>query len=415
MRVLVVGGGGREHAIAWKVSQSPYVDEVYCAPGNGGTELEEKCINVDITDIDKLADFAYKEKIGLTVVGPEVPLVDGIVEKFREKKLKIFGPAKEAARLEGSKAYSKDFMKKYGVKTAAYEVFTDFELAEKYIETCEYPVVIKADGLAAGKGVIICHEKKEAEEALKDLMINDVFNGSGKKVVVEEFLTGVEASILSVTDGKTIIPLLSAKDHKTIYENNQGPNTGGMGAISPNPYCTEKVIEQFKKDIMEPTLKGIQAEGLDYKGIIFFGLMINEKGTYLLEYNVRMGDPETQSVLPLMKSDFTDVMLKAVEGRLSEAKIEWEEGYCCNVVAAAGGYPMKYNKGDNINGITDCEGKVFIAGAKFDGALVTNGGRVLCVANKGKTLEEAIEATYADIKKIDFKDMYYRKDIGKIY
>lgn len=413
MKVMVIGSGGREHAIAWKLSQSGQVDKIYCAPGNGGTELENKCENINLNSDDELLNFALQNNVDITVVGPEAPLVSGIADKFTAQGLKIFGPCKKAAMLEGSKAFSKEFMKKYGVKTASYEVFEHAEDSIEYLKTSSYPIVIKADGLAAGKGVIICSNFKEASEAVNEFMVNDKLKGAGKKLIIEEFLEGMEASILAVTDGKTIIPLMSAKDHKTIFEENKGPNTGGMGAISPNPYCTLKVLKDFKKDIMEPTIEGIKKEGMKYIGIIFFGLMINEKGVYLLEYNVRMGDPETQAVLPLMESDLMDVIMHSIDGNLQDYDIKWKDKYACSVVAASHGYPGKYDTGFAIEGINTDGSKVFVAGARMeDGTLKTSGGRVLAVTALGDTSEEARRNAYASIDKINFKGMYYRKDIG---
>lgn len=413
MKFLVIGSGGREHAIAWKLAQSPMVDKVYCAPGNAGTLFEEKCVNVGVTKIDELIDFVKTEKVDVTFVGPEAPLVDGIADKFKAEWLKIFGPCKAAAMLEGSKAYAKEFMKKYGVKTAEYAVFEDYDKAALYLKSCSYPAVIKADGLAAGKGVVIAKDNEEASKALKDFMINDIFKGSGKKVVIEEFLEGVEASILSITDGKTIIPFVSAKDHKCIFDGDLGPNTGGMGVISPNPYCSSEVLKEFREYILEPTMRGIKEEGMDYTGVIFFGIMITKKGPYLIEYNVRMGDPETQAVLPLMKSDFADLILHAVDGKLDKFDLEWFPGASCCIVAASGGYPGEYKTGIEINGTDDVMGKTFIAGAKYaDGLLRTAGGRVLSVVSRGFNLEEARVRAYEDIERISFEGIYYRRDIG---
>ncbi|MBM7870882.1 phosphoribosylamine--glycine ligase/phosphoribosylformylglycinamidine synthase [Clostridium pascui] len=415
MKVLVIGNGGREHAIAWKIAQSPLVHKIYCAPGNGGTALEKKCINLNINKNEEILKFAKENDINITIVGPEVPLVDGIVDMFKEASLKIFGPSKEAAALEGSKAYAKNFMKKYGIKTAAYEVFENASGSIEYLKSCSYPIVIKADGLAAGKGVAICQSFEEAKTCIESFMIEDVFEGAGSKVVIEEFLEGVEASILAITDGETMIPFLSAKDHKTIYEDNKGPNTGGMGVISPNPYCTNEVLESFIENIMNPTLKGFSEENMDYIGIVFFGIMITKKGVYLLEYNVRMGDPETEAVLPLMESDFMELIMCALNKSLNNYKITWKDKHSCCVVAASGGYPAKYETGFEINGVNDTEGKVFIAGAKFEeNALLTSGGRVLCVTASGDTLEEARSNAYNEIKKVNFEGMYYRKDIGKV-
>jgi phosphoribosylamine--glycine ligase len=413
MNILIVGSGGREHAIAWKVAQNGYVGKIYCAPGNGGTSLENKCENINITNIDELVNFAEEKDVNLTIVGPEVALTEGIVDKFKEKGLRIFGPSEEAALLEGSKAYSKNFMKKYGVKTAEYEVFEDVDKALEYLKKCEYPIVIKADGLAAGKGVVICEDYKCAEKNIVDFMVKDVFNGSGKRVVIEEFLEGPEASILSITDGEVVIPFISAKDHKQIYDGGKGPNTGGMGAIAPNPYVNNEVLEAFISNIMEPTLKGIREEKLDYIGIIFFGVMITKKGPYLLEYNVRMGDPETQAVLPLMESDFVELINAALDKKLSTFKLKWREGASCCVVAASKGYPGEYEKGYEINGIDKVE-RYFAAGVREeDSKLKTSGGRVLAVEALGRSLEKAIEKAYEEIEKINFEGIYYRKDIGK--
>ncbi len=413
MKLLLLGSGGREHAIAWKLAKSPKVSKIYVAPGNGGTAIEDKCENINITDLDELVTFAKENNIYLTVVGPEDPLTKGVTDKFKEAGLRIFGPDKAGAELEGSKSFSKEFMKKYNVKTAEYEVFTEIDKALKYVENCSYPVVIKADGLAAGKGVAICETKEDAISALKAYMIDDIFKGAGQKVVIEEFLDGVEASILSITDGKTIIPFISAKDHKQIFDGGKGPNTGGMGVLAPNPYVTEDVMKDFEENIMNNTLKGIQAEGFDFKGIIFFGLMICEKGTYLLEYNVRMGDPETQSVLSLMESDLFEVIEAAMNEKLSEIKVEWKDEVCINVVLASGGYPGEFKKGYEISIDDSIKDNVFLAGATFeDNVLKTSGGRVLSVIGRGKTLEEAREEAYANVKLVNFKDSYYRTDIG---
>lgn len=414
MKILIIGNGGREHAIAWKAATSPLVDRIYCAPGNGGTYFENKCENINLSKIDDLLKFALDKEIDLTIVGPEIPLVDGIVDRFKEKGLKIFGPSREAAKLEGSKSFAKSFMNKYGVKTAWHRDFDDSQAALDFLSGCDYPVVIKADGLAAGKGVVICSTIGDARQTIEDFMVKDIFKGSGKKVIVEEFLEGVEASILSITDGKTIIPFISAKDHKSIYEGNAGPNTGGMGAIAPNPYVTNEVMGSFEKDIMIPTLMGIQKENMDYRGIIFFGIMITAKGVYLLEYNVRMGDPETQAVLPLMESDFVELILAAIDDRLDSYKLKWFDSYSCCVVAASKGYPGNYETGFNITGINDVKNKIFIAGAKEEQTImVTSGGRVLAASALGKTLDEAIDNAYRDIEKVQFDGIYYRKDIGK--
>ncbi|MEI0701901.1 phosphoribosylamine--glycine ligase [Brachyspira intermedia] len=416
MKILVIGSGAREHAICNNLLKNEKVSKVYCAPGNAGTAKEKNCENVKISTIDEILNFAKKESIDLTIVGSEEMLVYGIVDKFEENGLKIFGPNKQAAILEGSKAYAKDFMKKYGVKTAEYEVFTDNNKANEYLDKCSYPIVIKASGLALGKGVLICQDKEEAKNALEDIMVKKIFKDAGNEVVIEEFLEGVEASILSVTDSNIIIPFISAKDHKKVGDNDTGNNTGGMGVISPNPYYTKEAEELFIKDILEPTLKGIKAEKMSFAGIIFFGLMITKKGVYLLEYNVRMGDPETQAVLQLLETDYLSIIESAMKRELSTLNIKWKNKHACCVVMASGGYPASYNKGYKIEGIDKINGQCFIAGAKLDenNNIITDGGRVLNVVNIADSLEEARKLTYADIEKIDFKDKYYRKDIGLI-
>ena len=420
MKILIVGAGGREHAIAWKLAQNKNIEKIYIVPGNAGSKLIDIAENVELGSIREYIEFAKNNNIDLTIVGSEELLVQGIVDEFKKNNLKIFGPDKKAAILEGSKVFSKDFMRKYGIKTADYKVFDNPDEAEKYLKNCEkekFPIVIKASGLAAGKGVIIAQNLKEAEEAVKEIMIDKKFSSSGNQIVIEEYLEGKEASILSFTDCNVILPLLSAKDHKKIGENETGLNTGGMGVISPNPYVTDEIFEEFKKNIMNPTLRGIREEGMDFEGVIFFGLMITKKGLYLLEYNMRMGDPETQAVLPLMETDLLELLEKSFDKRLSEAKIKWKPLHSCCVVAVAGGYPEKYNKGDVIFGI-DSIGKngelIFICGAKKeDNNFITSGGRVLNIVGFGKTLEEAQNSAYKAIKNINFENMYYRKDIGE--
>ncbi|MGG7076968.1 phosphoribosylamine--glycine ligase [Clostridium sardiniense] len=413
MNILLIGSGGREHALAWKLAKSERVNKIYVAPGNGGTANLEKCTNIDITDIEELIKFSKDNNIDLTVVGPEEPLIKGIVNRFKEEGLRIFGPEKSGAELEGSKSFSKDFMKKYGVKTAEYEVFYEDDKAREYLKTCKYPVVIKADGLAAGKGVVICESLEEGLETIDLFMVSDIFKGAGKKIVIEEFLKGVEASILSITDGHTIIPFLSAKDHKQIFDDNKGPNTGGMGVVSPNPYVTEEVLEDFRLNIMEKTLTGIREEGFDFKGIIFFGIMITEDGAKLLEYNVRMGDPETQSVLSLMETDLLELIEASIDERLNEVEVKWKDEVCLNVVISSRGYPGVPETGYKISISDDVKEDVFIAGAKLkEDNLITSGGRVLSVIGRGKTIEEARENVYKNIEKVNFEGAYYRKDIG---
>ena len=413
MKLLLIGSGGREHALAWKMAQSSKVEKIYVAPGNGGTAVCNKCENINLTEISDLIKFAKNEVIDLTVVGPEDPLTEGIVNEFKKEGLKIFGPAKNGAMLEGSKSFSKDFMKKYGVRTAEYATFTDVSKALEYLNTCTYPTVVKADGLAAGKGVIICQNKEEAINAVNECMVDEKFGNAGNTIVIEEFLEGVEASILSITDGKTIIPFVSGKDHKQIFDGGKGPNTGGMGVMAPNPYVTEDVMKDFEENIMANTLKGIREERFDFKGIIFFGIMITKKGVYLLEYNVRMGDPETQSVLYLMESDLVELIEAALREELDKAEVKWKKGVCINVVLASKGYPGSFTKGYEINIDEKVRDKVFLAGAKLeDGVLKTNGGRVLSVIGCGADVAEARKEAYDNIKYVSFKDSYCRTDIG---
>lgn len=419
MKVLIVGSGGREHAIAWKISQNEKVEKIYAAPGNAYNKFLKNCENINISKTEDILKFAEQEKIDLTIVGSEELLVDGIVDKFQDRGLKIFGPDKKAAMLEGSKAFAKDFMQKYGVKTAKYKSFTVKEEAVKFLDEMDYPLVIKASGLAAGKGVIICANKADALDALDEIMTNKIFASAGDTVVIEEFLEGVEVSILSITDSKVILPFLSAKDHKKISEGEQGLNTGGMGVISPNPYYTKEVEEKFIKDILEPTLRGIKAEKFDFCGIIFFGLMIAKGEVYLLEYNMRMGDPETQAVLPLLESDYLDLIESALDKKLETFNIKWKNSATCCVVMAAGGYPVKYEKGNKIKGLEQFENnervKVFLAGVKSQNEeFLTNGGRVLNVVCIEDTADKARERAYKELEKIEFKDKYFRKDIGLI-
>ena len=418
MKILIVGAGGREHAIAWKLSQNEKVEKIFIAPGNACVELLPNAESVNLGSIDEYISFAKKNNVELTVVGSEELLVQGIVDEFHKNGLKIFGPDKKAAILEGSKAYSKDFMKKYGIKTATYEIFDNSEKAKGFLNNWkDFPVVVKASGLAAGKGVIIAQNLDEAIKAVEDIMVDEKFGNAGSQVVIEEYLDGVEASILSFTDSKVIVPLLSAKDHKKIGEDETGLNTGGMGVISPNPFVTNEIFKKFESDIMKPTLKGMQAEGMDFAGVIFFGLMITKKGIYLLEYNMRMGDPETQAVLPLLENDLLELIEKSFDKKLSEIEVNWKPLHSCCVVAAAGGYPESYKKGDEITGVLDFtetdDKKIFICGAKIEnGKLLTNGGRVLNAVALGNTLEEAQKKAYELLKTINFEGMYFRKDIG---
>ena len=420
MKILIVGSGGREHAIAWKLSQNKKIEKIFIAPGNAVIKLIPNAEIIELSnDIDEYVNFSKENNIDLTIVGSEELLVQGIVDKFKENGLKIFGPNKKSAILEGSKVYSKDFMKKYGIKTAIYEIFDDFNNAKEFLSNYKnFPVVIKASGLAAGKGVIIAKDLDESIKAIDDIMITKKFGSAGDKVVIEEFLDGVEASILSFTDSKIIVPLISAKDHKKIGENETGLNTGGMGVISPNPYVTDSIFEEFKNEIMNPTLNGIQNEGMDFEGVIFFGIMITKKGVYLLEYNMRMGDPETQAVLPLLENDLLELISKAFDKKLSEVEIKWKPLHSCCVVGASAGYPENYENGNLILGIEEYteneENILFLAGSKSDenGNFLTNGGRVLNAVGLGKTLEEARKNAYSLIGKIKFDGIYFRKDIG---
>lgn len=419
MKILIIGKGGREHALAWKLSQSSAVSKIFVAPGNAGCELLAKVSNVKLTKIDDLIDFAKKEQIKLTLVGNEELLVEGIVDKFAEHDLVIFGPNEKAAMLEGSKAFAKEFMNKYGIKTAAHKSFTEYADAIHYLSLVNYPIVVKASGLAAGKGVIIAHNNDEAEAALAAMLLEQAFGESGAEVVIEEFLSGVEASILSFTDCKTIVPLLSAKDHKQIGDNDSGPNTGGMGVIAPNPYVTPEVYQQFIRDILEPTLRGIQAEGMQFAGVIFFGIMITANGVYLLEYNMRLGDPETQAILPLLESDLLEAIEATLDGNLADYKLQWRENCssCC-VVLASGGYPDHYATGLEISGIEEFNAEnccLFAAGVEHKhNHLVTAGGRVVNVVAVGSNLTIARDNAYNALKNINFKHCYYRSDIGLV-
>lgn len=415
MKLLVTGAGGREHAIVWKLAQNKKVSKIYVVPGNAGCETVEIVENINLKSIDEILKFAKENKIDLTILGSEELAVAGIVDRFAKEGLRVFGPHQAAAMLEGSKAIAKEFMKKYGVKTAAYETFTEYDKAKNYIENGEFPVVIKASGLAAGKGVIIAQNLEEALEALKEIMLDKKFGDSGNEVVIEEFLEGVEASILSIYDGNRIIPFVSAKDHKKIGEKETGLNTGGMGVIAPNPYVTEEVNNAFYKDILNPTLDGLKAEYEAFAGIVFFGLMINKRGVYLLEYNMRLGDPETQVVLALMENDLLELIEKAMIGKMDEVEVKWADKSACCVVVAAGGYPEEYKKGDLIEGLDKVDNLVFMAGVKNEEGFRTNGGRVLNVVALGDTLEDARKNAYGDVDKIKFDGAYVRRDIGVLY
>ena len=418
MKVLVIGGGGREHAICWKLSKSPKVDELYCAPGNAGIAEVAKCVDIGVMDFEKMADFAKKEAFDLVVVGPDDPLAGGIVDVLEEKGLRVFGPRKNAAILEGSKAFSKDLMKKYGIPTAAYETFDTPEAALNYLETAPVPIVLKADGLALGKGVLICNTREEAKEGVKTLMLDKQFGHAGDRIVVEQFMTGREVSVLSFVDGKTIKIMTSARDHKRAKDGDQGLNTGGMGTFSPSPFYTPEVDEFCKKHIYQATVDAMKAEGREFKGIIFFGLMLTADGPKVLEYNARFGDPETQVVLPRMKNDIVDVFEACVDGTLDQIDLQFEDNAAVCVVLASDGYPEHYEKGKKITGLENFKDKdgyyVFHAGSKFDaeGNILTNGGRVLGVTATGKDLKEARANAYKATEWVNFENKYMRHDIG---
>ena len=419
MKVLIVGSGGREHAIAWKVAQSPRVDKIYCAPGNAGIAEYAECVNIGAMEFDKLAAFAKENSIDLTIIGMDDPLVGGVVDVFEAQGLRVFGPRKNAAILEGSKAFSKDLMKKYGIPTAAYETFDSPQAALEYLETADMPIVLKADGLALGKGVLICNTREEAREGVKTLMLEKQFGTAGDRIVVEEFMTGREVSVLSFVDGSTIKIMTSAQDHKRAGDGDTGLNTGGMGTFSPSPFYTPEVDAFCREHIYQKTVDAMKAEGRAFQGIIFFGLMLTEKGPRVLEYNARFGDPETQVVLPRMKNDIIDVFEACVDGRLDEIDLEFEDNAAVCVVLASDGYPVKYDKGFAIKGLKNFENKegyyVFHAGTKFDGGknLVTNGGRVLGVTATGIVLLEARSNAYAATEWVEFDNKYMRHDIGK--
>lgn len=418
MKVLIVGSGGREHALAWKVAQSPRVDKIYCAPGNAGIAEYAECVPITAMEFDKLAAFAKEQAVDLTIVGMDDPLVGGIVDAFEAQGLRVFGPRKNAAILEGSKAFSKDLMKKYQIPTAAYETFDSAEVALAYLETADFPIVLKADGLALGKGVLICQNLDEAKEGVKEIMTDKKFGSAGNRLVVEEFMTGREVSVLSFVDGKTIKTMTSAQDHKRAGDGDTGLNTGGMGTFSPSPFYTDEVDDFCKKYIYQATVDAMAKEGREFKGIIFFGLMLTEKGPRVLEYNARFGDPEAQVVLPRMKNDLVDVCEACIDGKLDETDLQFEDNAAVCVVLASEGYPVKYEKGLPIRGLENFKDKegyyVFHAGTKFDGdTIVTNGGRVLGVTAKGENLKAARANAYEAVKWIDFDNKYYRHDIGK--
>lgn len=417
MKILIVGKGGREHTLAWKISKSPLVSKIYAAPGNGGIGNIAQCVDIDVTDIEGLREFAQKEKINLTVVGPEAPLVAGIADEFKKYGLKVFGPDAQGALLEGSKVFSKEFMKRNGIPTGDFKVFDSFDEAKINVDAYGFPVVIKADGLAAGKGVIIAKDRGEAEETLNKIMIKREFGSAGKRVLVEEFLRGTEMTILCFVDGNRIVPMESARDYKRTLDDDRGLNTGGMGSVSPNDAYTLEREEEFRNKIMLPTLAALKKENIEYKGVLYFGLMATEKGIKVLEFNCRFGDPETQVILPRLESDLVEIMDSVVEGKLSEQQIRWHDKSCVCVVLASGGYPGNYEKGFLIEGLQQGCGEVvfiFHGGTKqVQGKYYTDGGRVLGVTALSKERAEARGKAYVAAEKLHFEGVHFRKDIAK--
>lgn len=421
MKILVIGSGGREHALVWKIAQSPLVDKIFCAPGNGGISGLAECVDIKAEDIHGLLDFARREKIDLTVVGPEVPLTMGIADEFAHYGLQVFGPSKDAAKLEGSKIFSKELMRKYGVPTADFSVFDDASKAVSYIEKHGAPCVVKADGLAAGKGVVVAQTVDEAKAAVKAMMQDRVFADAGSRIIIEECLTGQEASILVITDGRTVIPLASSQDHKRIFDGDKGPNTGGMGAYSPAPLVTPALFDEIMNTVVYRTIDGLAKEGLNFCGVLYAGIMVTKAGPKTLEFNVRFGDPETEAILPRLRSDLVETMLAVSRGTLDKVSrsggLMWDHRSSVCVVCAAGGYPGSYEKGKEISGL-DAAGAngdvvVFHAGtARTGGKILTNGGRVLGVTALGADIKEAVRTAYSAVDKINFEGMQYRKDIG---
>ncbi len=415
MKILVIGGGGREHAIVWKLKQSPLVTEIYCAPGNPGIGEMAKCVNISVEDISALVEFSREINIDMTIVGPEGTLVSGIVDEYRKAGLNIIGPSKQAAQLEGSKAFSKKFMEKYKISTAKYNQVTSFEEGRRLLNQYQLPVVIKADGLAAGKGVFICNTLLEAEKALQEILVDRVFGDAGSEVIIEEFLEGIETSILCFVDGENIVPMVGSQDHKRIFDGDEGPNTGGMGTYSPNYTYSNEMAEKVMEQILKPTLKGIQEENMDYRGILFVGLMITQDGPKVLEYNVRFGDPETQVVLTRLETDLVEIFQKLLINQLNSIEINWSEKASVCVILASTGYPEKYEKYKKIEGLNclDEDIIVFHSGTTIkEGNLVTDGGRVLGVTAISNSIEEARHLVYVNIEKIHFEGKHYRKDIA---
>ncbi len=414
MKILVVGGGGREHAIIKKLKENSKVEKIYALPGNGGIADDAECVPIGAKDIDGIVNFAVEKKVDYAVVAPDDPLVLGCVDRLEERGIPCFGPRKNAAIIEGSKAFSKNLMKKYGIPTAAYETFSDMDAALEYLKTAKIPIVVKADGLALGKGAIVCMTRDEANEAVVSMMRDGKFGKSGERVVIEEFMTGPEVSVLSFTDGKTVVPMVSSMDHKRAHDGDTGPNTGGMGTVAPNPYYTEKIARECMETIFLPTVNAMNAEGRTFRGCLYFGLMLTPEGPRVVEYNCRFGDPETQVVLPLLKTDLLTVMEAVTEGRLSEIEVEWERGCAACVIAASDGYPQSYKSGYELKIPDDVKPHTYVAGAVLeDGVLKTHGGRVLGVTAVADTLSEAIDASYAMADRIEFENKYCRRDIGR--
>ncbi len=418
MKILVVGGGGREHAIIWKIKQSPLVDKIYCAPGNAGISELAECVPIGVMEFNKLIDFVKENNIDYTIIGMDDPLAGGIVDAFEREQLKVFGPKQNAAILESSKAFSKNLMKKYNIPTANYETFNSYEAAKEYLEKQSMPIVLKADGLALGKGVLICRTIEEAHQGLKEMMQDHKFGSAGNTVVIEEFLEGPEVSILSFCDGKTIVPMVSAQDHKRAYDNDEGLNTGGMGTFSPSKFYTEQMAEECMKTIFQPTVDAMIKEDRPFVGIIYFGLMYTKNGMKVIEYNARFGDPETQVILPRLKTDLLQIMLACTNGTLDKLNIEWYDNAAVCVILASGGYPISYDKGYEISGLEEVSKKkdtiVFHSGtAKKDEKVVTSGGRVLGITGIGNTIDEAIKTAYESVELVDFNKKHFRTDIGK--
>ena len=417
MKILVVGSGGREHALVWKLHQSHLVKKIYAAPGNAGISELAECVEIASEDLVRLADFAEKNSVDLTVVGPELPLTLGIVDEFQKRNLKIFGPTKMAAMIEGSKVFAKEFMKKYHVPTASFKVFDRADEAIDFVRSSDMPLVIKADGLAAGKGAVIAEDTKSAISSVEKMMVEKIFKDAGNQVVIEDFLEGEEVTILAFSDGKTIHPMPSSQDHKKIYDGNRGPNTGGMGAYAPTAIVDDRMMKRIYDQILEPTMVGLEQEGIIFKGVLYAGLMLTDRGPKVMEFNCRFGDPETQVVLPLLKSDLAEILMSIVEGDLSLVEAEWADDFAVCVILASAGYPDKYEKGKEIFGLDKIEQEgdvlIFHAGTKKEGGkLVTNGGRVLGITAVDKNVEDAIHKAYASVDKIKFDGVQFRRDIG---